>query len=55
MPFEMPSKDGFTSMFGVALVRDSNTLKKWIQAGANVNATTDLGSTPVIFAALERF
>ena len=49
---EMPSKDGFTSMFGVALVRDSKTLKKWIQAGANVNATTNLGSTPLFFAAL---
>ena len=49
---EMPGELGFTSLFGVALVRDSKTLKKWIQAGANVNATCNYGSTPLFFAAV---
>ena len=49
---EMAGDSGFTSLFGVALVRDSKTLRKWIQAGANVNATCNYGSTPLFFAAV---
>ncbi len=50
---EMTDENGFTSLFSVALTRNSKILKMWIKAGANVNAVSKSGSTPLFFAVLD--
>ena len=41
---------GTTNLHWVALHQNSSTLRQWIEAGANVNAATDWGTTPIFFA-----
>lgn len=47
---ELSDKYGFTILSDVALLREPEILKKWIEAGADVNAESFSGSTPIFFA-----